>query len=1064
MNFIKKWMLRGLKCLAAFALVGAIAAGVGYYVVFNVGLDEDPDGKFELNSIMNQLSGETRVYYNDGSTRLGSFFDANHRIYVPFGEIPENIWRALVAAEDAKFFEHHGFDFKGFTRAMVTNIKAGATRQGGSTLTQQTVKNIFGREERSLAAKYNELRDAIKLERHFRKEQILEFYLNQFHVAGSGKGVAIAAQYFFNKDLKSLNLTECAFIAGSVKGPFNYDPFAQRTKERRDRAIERGKERVKYVLGRMLEEDYITQAEYDKAMSTPLEFNNGTFRYSISTQLALVEEKLNSDFYQDLFKEKGIEDWRRAQLSIITTIDERYQDAAKRALQANISELQLKLGGFSLPTAENPNRALTAEKGDYLYGALDSALYDAKGKLNTLYLSFGQLHGIVERASLDSLEKSVKSEPQKLLASKLGKGSVLLVSVLDSVAVGGFVRCKLETEPKLQGALVALQNGEVLASQGGFHNTGFDRSFKALRQLGSSWKPLLYALAFTRGWNYLDELENSFNVFQFTNQFYFPRPDHKDKGDRVSIAWAATRSENISSVWLLDRLYDKLSVEEFESVMQENGYAKNVDESDKQYFERIRDKFGLILKDGAKKEIEFDKAKSRFVKEAFAAGRIETAWAASNLLYGSYMDIAKKSTKDAPQKQMLQHNYLRYEELLRDRRLAESSGAELPPMSGVVLYPNFTLEDFNKISLMVEPVDAETNYLETENLFHWPDFRRSLAMADYARFVNSIGIHSKLQKVQSMVLGVNDVSIAEITMAYETILSGRQFKCKDSDWGEACLIKEIRDRDGSVLFKNERESRQLFDENVTSQVAAILRSVFVNGTARSRLDYLSLTSAEGRKLRFPAFGKTGTTNNFKNVAFLGAIPTYEESKDGFATDSVIAIGSYVGFDNNKPLQSGSTRIAGSSGGLPQWAALAKEITAIRNDASHVDFYSIQNIKAGEVPLMYPNLRGDLKVDKISGIATATPSENSRTLPWLEVPGFMPPQVQSVAAEDAAEFGFVTAMPAPTIKEDAAPVSEAATDSAETSAEATVKKASEENWDLPADFDGENAFVPIDVEF
>ena len=353
-----------LKIFAAFALVGVIAFGIGYYVLFNVGLNKDPDGKFNRNTILETLSGETRVFYRDGEKRLGAFFDANHRIYVPYGEIPENIVNALVAAEDARFFEHNGFDLKGFLRAMLVNLKAGSLRQGGSTLTQQTVKNIFGREERSVMEKVKELRDAIRLERHFTKEQILEFYLNQFHVAGSGKGVAIAAQYFFNKELKDLTLAECAFIAGSVKGPFNYDPFAQRNEERKERALKRGEERVKYVLSRMLEDGYISKEDYELALAKPLSFEHGTFRYSVSTSLALIEEKLNSDFYQTIFEKEGIEDWRRAQLEIISTIDADYQDAAKRALQANISDLQLRLGGFALPTAEKPNRALKARIGE----------------------------------------------------------------------------------------------------------------------------------------------------------------------------------------------------------------------------------------------------------------------------------------------------------------------------------------------------------------------------------------------------------------------------------------------------------------------------------------------------------------------------------------------------------------------------------------------------------------------------------------------------------------------------------------------------------------------------
>ncbi len=1043
-----------LKIFAAFALVGVIAFGIGYYVLFNVGLNKDPDGKFNRNTILETLSGETRVFYRDGEKRLGAFFDANHRIYVPYGEIPENIVNALVAAEDARFFEHHGFDLKGFLRAMLVNLKAGSLRQGGSTLTQQTVKNIFGREERSVMEKVKELRDAIRLERHFTKEQILEFYLNQFHVAGSGKGVAIAAQYFFNKELKDLTLAECAFIAGSVKGPFNYDPFAQRNEERKERALKRGEERVKYVLSRMLEDGYISKEDYELALAKPLSFEHGTFRYSVSTSLALIEEKLNSDFYQTIFEKEGIEDWRRAQLEIISTIDADYQDAAKRALQANISDLQLRLGGFALPTAEKPNRALKARIGDYLYGSLDSATYGKDGSLESLYLSFGQIKGVVEKSALDSLEKMVKSKPEKILAAKLGKGSVLLVSVLDSIAVNGFFRCKLETEPVLQGAIIALQNGEVLASQGGFHNTGFDRSFKAMRQFGSSWKPLLFALAFQYGWNYLDEIENDFNVFQYGNQFYFPRPDHKNKGDRVSIAWAATRSENIASIWLLEHLFDKLSLEDFENVLEQNNYAMLSDETSKTYFERLRDSLGLILKEQVKQEIQFEIAKEKFVNKLLTENNLEKARAVQNLWFGLGAELAKKSAKTNDLKEKLSHNYKHYESILRTRRLAENDSANiLQSPDSIILYPHFSLADFTEFSLLVEPTSEEINYLSPEYLRYWPDFKRSLAMADFSRFLHEIGIQSKLQKVQSMVLGANEVSLAEMTVAYETILGGKVFKGKDSDWGEPILIKEIKNSEGKIIFKNEIESKNILSDTVTSQMAAILHSVFENGTARSQYNNISLTSDEGRRLHFPAMGKTGTTNDFRNVAFLGALPEFNETKNGFAVDSVLAIGSYVGFDNNKPMKSGRTRIAGSSGGLPQWSAFAKDILKLRKDKEHVDFLSIQNLKTGKIPLVYTNLRGDLQVDAISGLASTSESEGYKTLPWLEVPGFVPPKMQEAAANAAAIGGFLTALPTPNIPQDSSLAQE------------TFDTASfilpEENFEP---IESENDFVPIEVEF
>ncbi len=1084
-----------LKIVAAFLLVGLICCIPAYILVFKILPTQDPDNQFNRATILQVLSGETRVYYDDGEQLLGAFFDANHRVYVPYGDIPANIVNALIAAEDAGYWNHDGFSIYGFTRAMVSNLKSGHMRQGGSTLTQQTVKNIFGREERSVKEKGKELINALRMENHFSKEDILEFYLNQFHVSGTGKGVAIAAQYFFNKELKDLSLAECAFIAGSVKGPFNYDPFIQRNAERREKALKRGVERLNYVLGRMVEEKYISQEEMDEALARPLEFNHGNFRFSVSTMLDRIEEKLDGEFFQKRFEAEGIEDWRKAQLSITTTIDARSQDAAKTALQANISGLQMQLGGFVLPKAQFANRAQTARKGDYLYGTVDSIMVDEKGGLKALTLSFGQLKGMVSEASVKDFAKKAGGDVNKILAPQLKKGAILLVSVTDSRTVDGFAPCQIETEPVLQGGLFAIRNGNVVASQGGFHNTGFDRSFKAVRQLGSSWKPILYALALKYHWHYLDMLENDFNVFQFVNQFYFPRPDHKNKGDEVSIAWSATRSENIASIWLLEHLLDKLSLDEFNEIAAENGYARNEGEETKKYFERLRDKFGLILKEDTKREIEFTKARDALAERYRNEGRDALARDVMNLRYGTFNDVAvKQAKKDAKIIGFINHNYKRYAEILRERQAQElDPTAVLPPLDSVVLYNHFTLADMKRLSTMIEPVDSDADYLDAEHLRFWPDFRRSLSFAEYARFAREIGIKQKLQKVFSMPLGVNDITLAEISTAYQTLLTGKVFKCLDGDWTDPCFIKEIRNRDGKVIFRNKTESKSVLGDTITSQMAVMLHSVFVNGTARSQYGNMTVTSPDSTiTLRYPALGKTGTTNDYRNVAFLGALPTYVNEKNGISTDSVVAIGSYVGFDDNKPLKSGRTRIAGASGGLPQWADFAKKEIDILGIPQKIDFLDISMLAAGEVPLVLPNERGQLTVDPMSGSVIAGGSaEQGRPLPWIDVPGFTPPQVQSAAAETAAENGIMVSLPMPATApaESTATVQPPATDSTPPSATAGVQaqvtdnvadngatgegaqpaqpKAAampkDDDWDLPAGFDSKNAFVPIEAE-
>ena len=1004
------------KIIAAVFLVALICYIPFYIVVFKILPERDPDNIFNRATILQVLSGETRVFYDDGENLLGAFFDANHRVYVPYGDIPVNLINALIAAEDSRYWSHNGYDLKGFTRAMFNNIRAGHLRQGGSSLTQQAVKNIFGREERSVKEKLKEFLNALRMEKHFTKEDILEFYLNQFHVSGTGKGVAIAAQYFFNKELKDLTLAECAVIAGSVKGPFNYDPFIQRSEERRKKALERGEKRLQYVLGRMVEEGYIEQADMDAAIAKPLEFNHGNFRFTMSTTLERLEERLDSDYFHELFKEEGIEDWRKAQLEITTTLNAKSQDAAKRALQTNISNLQLQLGGFVLPKAQFANRARTARKGDYLYGAVDSVFFDTTGRLQSLKLNFGQLKGIVTEQAVNDFAKLAGGDVNKILATQLKPGAILLVSIIDETPIDGYAPCKIETEPVLQGALIAIRNGKVLASQGGFHNTGFDRSFKALRQLGSSWKPLLYALALKYHWNYLDNLENEFNAFQYGNQFYFPRPDHKNKGDVVSIAWAATRSENIASVWLLEHLLDKLSDKEFEDVARENGFTREPGEERIRFVERLRDKFGLMIKEDVKREIEFTKARDALVERYMNDGKVLQARAVQNLRYGTFNDIGLKQAKrDAKMTKYVNHNFKRYSEIWRAREIQEldpDESVNLQPLDSVKLADNFSLADFKRLNAMIEPVDSDADYYSMKHLRYWPDYRRALSMSEYARFAHEIGIHQKLQKVFSMPLGVNDITLAEISTAYQTILTGKVFKCKDADWSDPCFIKEIRNRDGRVIFRNKMETKTVLDDTVTTQMGVMLRSVFTNGTAHSQLSALSVKNPEGsNKLRFPVMGKTGTTNDYRNVAFLGALPTYVKEKNGVALDSVVAIGSYVGFDDNKPLKSGRTRIAGASGGLPQWAEFAKEEIEILGIPKQIDFLDISMIATGEVPLMLTNERGELTVDPMTGEALLR-GEKGRPLPWLDVPGFTPPQVQKIAAETIAKSGIVVSLPMP----------------------------------------------------
>ncbi|MCL2283958.1 MAG: penicillin-binding protein [Fibromonadales bacterium] len=812
-----------IRILLIIAAVLILAASSFLCYLFLVIPSQDPEGKFTRENILRNLHGESRVFYSDKASVIGSFFDANHRLYAPYDSIPQALVDAIVSAEDARFWEHGGFDFSGFSRAMFNNVKSMNFRQGGSTLSQQTVKNVFGREEKSIKAKWEELTDALRLEKRFSKQDILEFYLNQFQVYGSGRGAAIAAIYFFNKQLSQLNLEECAFIAGTVKGPYNYDPRVQKTPQRVQQALEKGQARTKYVLRRMLENGYINQAVYDSAK--PPVLNYGEFRFNSSSLLDKIDRELNDDFYTEIFESFGIEDWRRAQIKIVTTLDFYLQSQAETAVNENLSSLQSKIAA--------------------------------------------------------------------------------------------------DTANPLQGALVVLKNGTVAAAQSGYNNFGYDRVFIAQRQFGSSWKPLLFSLALKYGWNPLDELENEYNLFTYGGTIYFPRPDHLDKAPLVSMAWAAVRSENIASVWLLEHLLDKLSLEQIREIAEKNKVDTNVSAS-------------------AKNEIILEKAKAALTTDWLLDGRFEAVRALQTLKYYYNSKEAEKQKNFPDRVRLLQHSYEHYASLVSffedDKEL----------------FPGFSVSDFQQVWNLTER--NKSNPLQPDDIFLWPDLRKKIAMSEFASFVKSAGINRSLQEVMSMPLGVNEVTIAEMAVAYQSILSGKKYKCKDKKTNEPCIIKEIWSKDNRLIFKNSVDSSEFLPSSAVQPMRAMLRSVFKNGTAAGAYSKLFITYS-GVKYPFPAMGKTGTTNENRTAAFCGALPL----------DTLLSICSYVGFDDNNKLKGKSRSLAGASGALPQWVSFAEVALAMNKSekvfGETIDY--ISTIARREVPL--PNMPESIEVDKIGGL-------------------------------------------------------------------------------------------------
>ena len=269
-------------------------------------------------------------------------FPAHHedRELITLQDIPPALVAALIAVEDRGYFDHYGISIRGILRAMKANVAAGRTVQGGSTLTQQLVKNFFLTNERSLRRKVKEAFMALLLELHYSKEEILQAYLNEVYLGQAGRrsihGIALASRFYFAKNVQQLDLSEIALLVGMIKGPSYYNPFrkADRARARRD-----------VVLNVMAELNIISAAErinaQGKAISVAKSGRAGQREYPAFIQL--VKRQLQTDY--------RLEDLQNTGLRIFTTLDPWLQHATEKSVQQHVTKLE-KQAGFKQPTLE----------------------------------------------------------------------------------------------------------------------------------------------------------------------------------------------------------------------------------------------------------------------------------------------------------------------------------------------------------------------------------------------------------------------------------------------------------------------------------------------------------------------------------------------------------------------------------------------------------------------------------------------------------------------------------------------------------------------------------------
>jgi len=447
----------------------------------------------------------TRVHAADGS--LLAEYANQRRLYLPIQAIPKRVTNAFIAAEDKNFYDHPGIDVMGIVRAGILyaeNFGSGRRPQGASTITQQVAKNFLLTNEVSFERKIKEALLALKIERTYSKDKILELYLNEIYLGFGAYGVAAASLLYFDKSVNELTVAEAAYLAALPKAPSELNPFRNR---------ERAVERRNYVVDRMLEDGYITAAEAETARKAPIAITQRTRGAHIYAGEYFAEEVRR--FVLEKYGEKALYE---GGLSVRTTLDPKIQAMAHKALVDHLVEFderqgyrgpvtKIDIGGdWGVKLADV--RALADVAPWRLAVVLD--VNDQAARIG--FQPGREPGGAVVR---DREIGNVPLEGVKWAKPASGgapKGGITKVSQVlhpgDVVYVEPLAKdstqYRLRQVPEISGAMMVMDpnTGRILAVVGGFSfdQSQFDRATQAMRQPGSSFKPIVYSAALDNGY------------------------------------------------------------------------------------------------------------------------------------------------------------------------------------------------------------------------------------------------------------------------------------------------------------------------------------------------------------------------------------------------------------------------------------------------------------------------------------------------------------------------------------------------------------------------------------
>ena len=484
----------------------------------------------------------TRVYSAQG--QLIGEFATQRRVIVSYDDINPLLREAIIATEDASFEHHFGLNVKRIFAAIITDVIERRRAQGASTLTQQVARNLdqLGlTKQKLLERKIREWVLAVQIEKRYTKNEIFSIYCNQMYLGHGAYGVEAASRLYFNKSNKELNLEEAALIAGIFQTPERQSPFVD---------MKRAVSRRNVVLQRMADEHYITQAQADEAKSKPIVTRGQP------TQPPGIAPFFVEEVRKHLERQYGAKILYESGLTVTTTLDARLQELAGRTIEHGLRTYDKRHGwrrpvrnvlaeGQTIENAKDERWTRPIAPGDTV-----PAIVVTAPKTGAARLRIGRYHADLGR---DGYSWTNRSGPDALFKP----GDVIEVAIGKIDEGTSTAAVKLEQTPLAEAALIAIDNhtGQIKAMVGGwnFSRSKFNRSIQAYRQLGSTFKPIVYTAAIDRGYtasSMIDDVQLTYP--QPVGPAYSPANyDHQFLGP-ITLRYALEESRNIPAIKLME--------------------------------------------------------------------------------------------------------------------------------------------------------------------------------------------------------------------------------------------------------------------------------------------------------------------------------------------------------------------------------------------------------------------------------------------------------------------------------------------------------------------------------